>query len=393
MFTVSISAAVLMCALLCSHASVVGKFLKVIDYPDNASKRHPIPTPAVGGVCILLPAVLAILVTIMDGPQSAEKLPIAVGLGAAGIGTIGLMDDQSSITPLGRMLSILIFLIAALVIDPGLTPAAFTWSSLPPLPTHPFVYWVISALASAGIVNAINMADGQNGLIPGVFVICAGCLSLIADPTIAPMAEILLAVSLVVFVYNLWGKLFLGSCGSYGVTFALCLLLAAQHARGGISVETVFTYFAFPMLDCIRLLITRLVQRRSPASRDNNHLHHHLQEAFGWRVSLIAYLGFTGAASIIATLYPRWALLCASASAAVYFGLIAVYVWKVPFFHWDSLVWITDPSQAARGSFVHRAGSFLSGSPEMALARSRSPSSSENSAMGVTEYLVNKDAA
>ncbi len=377
------------CCLLCLNAKDLGRFLKVIDHPDNASKLHLAPTPSVGGICILVPAIAAILMMAMAGLQAPDKLPIAVGLGAAGIGTVGLTDDQSSISPLSRMLSILIFLAVALVIDPELASANFNLSSARPVSPPPYVYWAVIALASVGLLNAANMADGQNGLLPGMFVIWTACLSFVGDETIAPLVSILLVASTVVFAFNLYGKLFLGSCGSYGVTFAILLLLAAQHARLGISVETVVTYFTIPMLDCIRLLITRLVHRRSPASRDINHLHHHLKKAFGWRNGLTAYLSVVGTASLVATLYPKLALLCALASAAAYFGFVTVYVWELAIFSWTKSANLRSFDETAIGSLLFRTHKPL----DVALARVRSSRPSDTSAASGGEYLTNQDAA
>lgn len=389
MLLVLIIATFSFCCLLCLNAKEAGKFLKVIDHPDNASKLHHAPTPSVGGICILVPAIAAILIMAVNGPLSADKLPIAVGLGAAGIGTVGLTDDQSSISPLSRMLSILIFLAVALVIDPELASSTFNLGSAQPVSVSPYVYWAVIALAGVGLLNAANMADGQNGLLPGMFVIWTACLSFVGDETIAPLTTILLVAVTVVFAFNLYGKLFLGSCGSYGVTFAILLLLAAQHARLGISVETVVTYFTIPMLDCIRLLITRLVHRRSPAARDINHLHHHLKKAFGWRTGLIAYLGVVGTASLVATLYPKLALLCALTSAAAYFGFVTVYIWEFALFPWTKSASLRSFDETAIGSLLFQTDKPL----EAVLARVRSQRPSDTSAASGGEFLKNQDAA
>lgn len=381
MSLVSIVVVIIISALLCWHAKLVGKFLNVIDYPDNTSKLHVAPTPAVGGICILVPVTLTILATVAIGAPSVDKLPVAVGLCALGIGTVGLMDDQSAITPLSRVLSILIFLAVVLVIDPELASPVLTWNGSQQVEIPLYVYWAVLAVASVGILNAVNMADGQNGLVPGMFVIWTACLLLIADDVIAPIAALLLAACAVAFAFNLRGKLFLGSCGSYGVTFMICVLLAAQHARRGISVETVITYFAIPMLDCLRLLVTRLLYKRRPSSRDNNHIHHHLQNAFGWQSSLIAYLGVVGAASLVATLYPRWALVCALASAALYFGFIIVYLWKRPLLQWVYEANIAGSDWTADMSFPNHSNLLVVGNSKLALARSHNSRPAENSGL------------
>src|SRR5207248_2752412 len=101
---------------------------------------------------------------------------------------------------------------------PGLVAHSLNWGSFEPTPLPPAVYAALIAVTAAGIVNAVNMADGQNGLVPSMFVIWSACLVVAADPIVTPAAQIIAAVATMVLIFNLRGKLFLGDCGSYGVT-------------------------------------------------------------------------------------------------------------------------------------------------------------------------------
>jgi len=243
---------------------------------------------------------------------------------AAGVGLIGFTDDQTPTTPMSRILILLVFLGVAYAIAPELIAPSLNWGSFEPTPITPWAFCALLGLGTVGIVNAVNMADGQNGLVSGMFVIWSACLMLIGDDTILAIAEILCAVCLVAFAFNLCGKLFLGNCGSYGVTFVLGILIMLTHARGRMSVETATVWFFIPVADCLRLMITRLARGRSPASADRDHFHHRLQDALGHNHGLLAYLSLVGATSFIASLSPRFSLVCITILTAVYFSFASV---------------------------------------------------------------------
>jgi UDP-GlcNAc:undecaprenyl-phosphate GlcNAc-1-phosphate transferase len=48
--------------------------------------------------------------------------------------------------------------------------------------------------------------------------------------------------------------------------------------------------FLVPVLDSFRLTFVRLARGQSPMAGDRDHLHHHLQNRFGWPNGLYLYL-------------------------------------------------------------------------------------------------------
>jgi UDP-GlcNAc:undecaprenyl-phosphate GlcNAc-1-phosphate transferase len=164
----------------------------------------------------------------------------------------------------------------------------------------------------------VNMADGQNGIVPGMFVVWSVCLLLVGDANVKPLVEVLCGVSLVVLMFNLRGTLFLGDCGTYGVTFVLGLATMFVYATGKVSIETIAVWFFVPVVDCLRLLITRPLRGRSPMQADHDHFHHRLQEEFGPRYGLVAYVGVVALSSVTAALEPHLALVCIVILTAFY---------------------------------------------------------------------------
>ena len=55
------------------------------------------------------------------------------------------------------------------------------------------------------------------------------------------------------------------------------MLSIRAHASGAVTVATVIVWFFIPVIDCLRLMITRRMSGRSPLSADRDHFHHRLE--------------------------------------------------------------------------------------------------------------------
>ena len=306
--------------LICANAQTIGLRLGVMDHPDKLRKNHPQPTPLVGGIAILVPLLIWLMGAIVTGAFPDQQFAAMLILCASGVGLAGFADDQTSTTPLSRILALLVFLGVAMTLAPSLIARSLNWGSFEPTPLPPAAYAALIALTAAGIVNAVNMADGQNGLVPSMFVIWSGCLAFAGDQLVAPVAQTIAVSAIVVLIFNARGKLFLGDCGSYGVTFVLGLLALTAYAHGHISIETVTVWFYIPVVDCLRLVMVRRWRGRSPFTPDTNHFHHRLQSKLGVRYGLVAYLACVAATSFVAVLSPRFSLVCLIVLTAIYFS-------------------------------------------------------------------------
>jgi len=148
----------------------------------------------------------------------------------------------------------------------------------------------ITILATVGVINAINMSDGIDGLSSGVVLIALVMLSIAAmaagQRSIIDFIQILIASLLAFLTFNfrlLWQKsalVFLGDAGTalLGFMVAWLLISATQGDDAFIAPVSALWFLAVPLMDTVALLIGRPLQRRSPFKPARDHLHHRLMD-------------------------------------------------------------------------------------------------------------------
>jgi UDP-GlcNAc:undecaprenyl-phosphate GlcNAc-1-phosphate transferase len=219
-------------------------------------------------------------------------------LGASGLmALLGLADDRYTLSATLRLLLSLVLLAGLAYSDPAYnirflvfeTPSfAIGFGAL--LPAVLF-----TAFCSVGLANAVNMADGKNGLVIGLSLAWVILLALRAPSPLWPICALLISALLVLLAFNLSGRIFLGDGGSYGFSTCIALLAILIYNRQGthngrlVSAEELMLLFSVPVADSIRLVISRTVSGRSPMAAGRDHLHHHLQDSFGWPGGLLIY--------------------------------------------------------------------------------------------------------
>lgn len=275
----------------------IGNALRLMDVP-NARKLHQRATPLMGGLALLivfLPISLALASQFNGGVFSRPG--IIWTLSVAGMALVGILDDRHSISPRTRLIASASMFAVAAYADPAFNVRVLDFE-YPNLiiglgPKAVAIFFTV--LCCVGLVNAVNMADGKNALVIGL---CLGWLFLLsprAPITIIPFIGLLVATLAVLLAFNKDGKLFLGDGGAYGLATALALLTIAiynspgEHSTRAISADEIMILFAVPVLDAFRLSWKRMRRGQSPMAADRDHLHHHLQDRFGWPRGLFVY--------------------------------------------------------------------------------------------------------
>jgi UDP-GlcNAc:undecaprenyl-phosphate/decaprenyl-phosphate GlcNAc-1-phosphate transferase len=319
----SIFGALALSIAILAFADPLGRALGVLDYPDATRKLHLRPTPLIGGLAMMVPLLLWAAAGVLR-PDLADdgRRPLAVLVCGGGAALVGFIDDRHTISAGLRLVALLGLSALALALDPRLLPDAFHWGQAVSTPVAPWLAYLLVSVGIAGFVNAVNMADGQDGCVAGMFAIWSFCTLWSGGGSSAALGALLFATSLAVLAFNLRGKVFLGGAGAYGVTFVFALLILTLHDRWHVTAEAIVVWLFVPVVDCLRLTIGRPLAGRSPFQGDRNHFHHRLHDRYGKNEGLAIYLGIVAAASLIATFRPDMAPACLVGEAVLYAGLM-----------------------------------------------------------------------
>ena len=324
-------AAALATAAIGSNARAIGTTLGLLDYPDDAGGRklHAGVTPLVGGLALALAVVAAVIITIVAGPDRGAGVDrdlarLALGVGAMFV--IGVADDRFELSVRVRLAVASAVLLGLVATVPDFALDFVRFGADGRLLLLGGLVLPFTLLCLVGLLNAVNMADGKNGIVIGLALIWSAFLLRHLPPVVLPVMAAVTAALAVLFVFNLRGRLFLGDGGSYAVSalFGLLAIEAYNHAFAEIGAEDIAILFALPVFDTLRLVVTRLRQRKSPFHGGRDHFHHYLYARVGWPRGLYIYLTLAAVPVAGAALWPGSGFAWL-AGALIAYG--AVLVW------------------------------------------------------------------
>ena len=315
--------ALVLSALVGHQARAIGSLLDLVDRPDPSGGRklHARPTPLVGGLAVGLSVIAAALLSqIADGgrPGAAGHFGwLAVALFVMTL--IGMADDRHQLSPRVRLAVSAAVLMIVLYLDRRFVVGSLAFTGLAPIRLG-MLSGLFSLVCLIGLLNAVNMADGKNGLVIGLGLIWSVVLMAHAPDTLWPVLGSAFAALSVLLWFNLHGRLFLGDGGSYGLSALFGLLAIDVYNRPGqpMTAEVAAVMFVVPVLDTVRLMLIRIRVGKSPFDGDRNHFHHRLADQFGWPEGLLLYLAIVGVPSLLSSVVPASAPFCLLASAAGY---------------------------------------------------------------------------
>lgn len=308
-----------------TQAQRIGQFFGLLDYPDvdGGRKRHAGVTPLVGGIAVAAAAVAAALLAVRYLPPPTGHLAWLAGAVAV-MFLIGAVDDRFHLSPVFRLGAALMVLILVVGQAPDFSLAFLRLSGQDQV-------WLLgrwgdafTLLCLVGLLNAVNLADGKNGIVIGMGLVWTAVLAAHVPAAMLPVLAAAGVALLVMGWFNLAGRLFLGDGGCYAISalFGLLAIYAYNHDFETMRADDVAVMFAIPVFDTIRLMTTRILKRRSPFEGDRDHLHHHLHARIGWPRGLYLYLAMVALPNLAVIIWPGAGLLWLGISLLVYIAVI-----------------------------------------------------------------------
>jgi len=257
-----ISLTVLIMVIFLTH-----KYQLFIDKADTIKPQsfHSDNTPRAGGIGILTGLILISMLAL--GFKFLLSIFVAF--------LSGIFEDfHNSLSPKLRLfLQLLaalsaVFLTDAVVIYLGLGIYMPYWLGI-----------IFSIFAIVGMMNAINIIDGFNGLASGIVLLILASFSLVGyqenDTHILSIISITAGSTLGFFILNFpKGKIFLGDGGAYLLGFMVAIigiLLASNYEN--ISPWYILAIFIYPVWEVIFSILRKLSIGLSPLSPDAYHFH------------------------------------------------------------------------------------------------------------------------
>lgn len=186
---------------------------------------------------------------------------------------LGLVEDLKPdyLPPKLRLGSKFIVFGVLLYMAPELIPQSLGVPGIDRLLQIDLIAWALTVIFCVGFINAFNMSDGANGLVPGIATFSLAIFFLIYT---RPAEGVLLFTCSIFLFFNIFtGRFFLGDMGSYGLGSIVVIEGLIGVINGDFSAAMMAALLAYPCLDFLVSIGRRLARGYSPFAADNGHLH------------------------------------------------------------------------------------------------------------------------
>jgi UDP-N-acetylmuramyl pentapeptide phosphotransferase/UDP-N-acetylglucosamine-1-phosphate transferase len=285
--------------LIIPNILVIAHNFSIFDMPDTR-KSHTHLIPRLGGisfVCCIFFTLLAVYVIYMQFPNETEHLIVpditefcwflfAMLLLFLG----GLKDDLIGMRY--RYKFLIQITASVMIVCSGLyinnLHGLFGIQDI-----SPWIGIPLTVVLLVFIINSLNFIDGTDGLSAGIGIMALsiyGTFFLLHDLWhYAVIACCMIGVLCVFFCYNVFGnvnkkrKLFMGDCGSMtlgmilGFLLLQCIHVPVKTVRPMLNVLVIgFSPLLLPILDVLRVILSRIKRRKHLFTADRCHIHHKL---------------------------------------------------------------------------------------------------------------------
>jgi UDP-GlcNAc:undecaprenyl-phosphate/decaprenyl-phosphate GlcNAc-1-phosphate transferase len=298
----------------------------------RARDSHSSAVPRLGGVAIAAACVAPLLVlpfidsAVADKFRERPRLALGLLVGGVALVCLGVADDTRGLrarTKLAAQLAVAVFAYALgfrieAVSVPLLGVCEMGVFALP-----------VTALWIVGIINAVNLIDGLDGLAAGIIFLAALTNLVVAvvggQVFVALVMSSIMGAMLGFLLYNSNpARIFMGDSGSYFLGYLLAtasLTGALQKASTAVSLLVPMVALGVPIFDTLFSMVRRTLERRPLFTADRGHVHHRLLDMglTHRRAVMVLYavsIVFTASAIAIA-LGRSWAIGVALLSASV----------------------------------------------------------------------------
>ncbi len=232
---------------------------RIVDQP-GPNKTHTSPVPYLGGVAIVAAFVIAVAVAaaVRGSRNGLAEILIVLTLGLV-IAGVGLADDLRPFSPMLRLA-----IEGAVAVGLWLADVRIVMFG------SELVGFIVTILWVVGLINALNLIDGADGLSAGVAAIAAGWFLVIAAISgqflVAALSAALAGCAVGFLRHNFQpARIYMGDAGALFLGYMLAYLGIKVNPPG--PDETTFLVpilvLAVPIFEATFVSVNRLIHRRS----------------------------------------------------------------------------------------------------------------------------------
>lgn len=276
-------------SVLVLHPQIVtiAKLKNIVDNP-NARKLQKVPVPILGGVVVYFGIVIGTGCSIAQMGADGSLLMALTAMTL--MLYTGTTDDLLDLRPLPR------FLMQILTVCLLIFCGGFALDDLHGLfgcgQLTQFVAVPLTIFACVGIINALNLIDGVDGLSSGYCIMSSIVFGTVfvlgqTDPAMCVLAAGTIGSLIPFFLHNVFGlrsKMFIGDGGTLlmGVLMSVFVMRSIQSDGVNVffakhnlsSVAFTLAVLSIPVFDTLRVMLGRIYRKHSPFHPDKTHLHH-----------------------------------------------------------------------------------------------------------------------
>ena len=201
-------------------------------------------------------------------------------IAAISIFLLGILSDKNIITSPKLRLFFQIIIILFLVHFENLRINGINISFIDGiLIIEPFNYF-FTILCFAVLINGSNFIDGLNGLLSGYFILVLISILYIThyqinlSNDVKEIVNLILILTIIFYIFNLFGIVYLGDSGSYLLSFSIgFILIKLQQESSLLSPYYIANMLWYPAFENLFSLLRRYSKKSKISLADKLHLH------------------------------------------------------------------------------------------------------------------------
>ena len=268
----------------------ISKILGLIDKPDSSRKHHKKVTPLIASLSIVFFLIFILIYDLIEN-FIINKDFIIIFVSSITVFAVGVLDDRIDLSPLIKIILLSIISYLSIILSENLTVTKFYISTYDTFFYLEYFSIFFTILCLLTLINSFNLIDGINGLSIGVMIIWFLSylvlynyqLEFFTNDNFRILLLIIIINLFIIFVYNIRNTYFLGDSGTLFLSYLFGMLIIKatneNYAVGVstfISAEQLIILFFIPFVDMVRVMLSRIKNKKNPFYGDRNHLHHYI---------------------------------------------------------------------------------------------------------------------